>query len=93
MGTFHSDMGELHGITVAVETRDGKVHIGRYEVEMNGQIILNDADVHAEGEGGKTNAEFLSFAAQFGIWARHKRIAVPKADAVSVRRLGEIAAG
>jgi hypothetical protein len=46
MGTFHSDKGELHGITVVVDTKDAVVYIGRCW-EMNDQeIVLLDVDEH-----------------------------------------------
>ena len=29
MGTFHSDKGDLHGITVVVDLKDTRVFVGR----------------------------------------------------------------
>ena len=39
MGTFHDDMGELHGITVVVDTNGSMVYIGRCH-EMDDERIL-----------------------------------------------------
>jgi hypothetical protein len=91
VGTFHSDKGELHGITVVVETRATRVYVGRCDEETRAGIVLLDADQHDEGEDGKTNAEYLRFAARYGIFKRHDRVVVPRAEIRSVTRLGDLA--
>ena len=53
-------------------------------------IILNDADVHREGEGGRTKDEYVERAARFGVWKKLDRIFVPQERIASVRRLGEL---
>ena len=40
MGTFHQDRGELHGITVVVDTRGPRVYVGRCETEDAQEIVL-----------------------------------------------------
>ena len=52
MGTFHDGMGELHGITVVVDTDGPVVYIGRcWKVDEEG-IVLVDVDHYEEGEEG-----------------------------------------
>ena len=92
MGTFHQDKGELHGITVVVDTTGPKVYVGRCEVELPDRVVLNDADVHEDGAGGKTKADFIRFAAQFGFWKKFDHVAVPRTEIASVKRLGEVQA-
>jgi len=92
MGTFHHDKGELHGITVVVDTRGDRVLIGRCDTMDEQGIVLLDADAHEDGKDGRTKAAFVRQAAQFGHWNRYARIVVPAADIASVRRLGDIAA-
>lgn len=90
MGTFHHDKGELHGITVVVETHGPRVFIGRCDTLTEQHIVLLDADVHDEGDNGRTNAEFVRQAARFGHWNRHPHIVVPAGEIAAVRRLGEV---
>ena len=45
MGTFHHDKGELHGITVVVDTSGPRVFIGRCDILADEKIIL---DIHPE---------------------------------------------
>ena len=90
MGTFHSDKGELHGITVVVDTEGTRVYVGRCDEETPEGIILLDADVHEDGDGGRSKEQYLDRAAKFGVFAKHPRIVVPKAEIASVRRLGDL---
>lgn len=90
MGTFHQDKGELHGITVVVDTSGEKVYIGRCDVLNDQGIVLHDVDVHSEGENDLTNEQYVARAAQVGAWKKLDRIAIPKGEIASVRRLGEI---
>lgn len=91
MGTFHSDKGELHGITVVVETNGKRVYVGRCDEETGAGIILLDADHHDDGDDGKSTADYLRFAARFGIFKKHDRVVVPRAEVRKVTPLGKIA--
>ncbi len=93
MGTFHHDRGALHGITVVVETAGKDVYVGRCDTEDAQAIVLLDADVHADGAEGRSKEEFVQQAAKVGHWKKHDRVVIPAGDIVSVRRLGDIAAG
>ena len=89
MGTFHDDRGELHGITVAVESADGDLWIGRCDTAEGEQVILLDADVHRGSDETERRA-YLERAARFGVWAKHPRVALAKAGVRSIRRLGDL---
>ncbi len=91
MGTFHSDKGELHGITVVVQTTGARVYVGRCDTQTPDGIVLLDADHHDEGEAGKTNEQYLSFAAKYGVFKKHDHLVVPAAEITNVQRLGELA--
>ncbi len=90
MGTFHNDKGELHGITVVVDTTGSRVVIGRCEEVTPVAVILNDAESHETGAGGKSKDDFIRRAAQVGVWPKLKRVVVPIGEVASIRRLGEI---
>jgi hypothetical protein len=90
MGTFHQGKSELHGITVVVDTTGPEVFVGRCDDEDDRGILLNDVDVHREGEGGRSKEEYVRRAAQLGVWKRYDRLLIPRDRIASVRRLGEV---
>jgi hypothetical protein len=90
MGTFHQGKGELHGITVVVDTTGPEVFVGRCDDMDERGIVLDDADVHREGEGGRSKDEYVQRAARFGVWKKLDRIFIPREKVASVRRLGEL---
>jgi len=92
MGTFHQNKGELHGITVVVETTGPEVFVGRCDTVTQQGVILLDADVHREGEDEGSRTEYLSRAARFGVWKKFDRIIVATDKVASVRKLGELEA-
>ncbi|MGE0192514.1 MAG: hypothetical protein AB7T63_10795 [Planctomycetota bacterium] len=96
MGTFHHDKGDLHGITVVVDTPGPLVYVGRCDTITPEGVILLDADVHDASLPGSAGAPvskeaYLKRAAAWGVFKRHDRVVVPHADVASVRRLGELA--
>ncbi len=88
MGTFHDTRDPLHGITVVATTGD-TVFVGRCHERASGTVVLVDADEHSEGQGGKTNAEYLARAARFGVWKKHDRILLDAADLVGLAPLSD----
>ena len=93
MGTFHSDKGALHGITVVVETPGPRVYIGRCDEQRPDGVLLLDVDHHDDGEDGKSREEYLAFAARYGVFKKHDRFLVPAAEVASIRPLGELRSG
>jgi len=90
VGTFHDGRGELHGITVVVETTAGDCLVGRYDLEDERGLLLRDVDVHRAGDTDRTREAFLDRAARFGPWPRHRALVLPRTDVLALRRLGEI---
>ena len=91
MGTFHSGLGDLHGITVVVDTSGPEIWIGRCHEVTDRGVFLHDADVHQDGEKGLSKEAWVKKAAEYGIWKKHESVVVPKESVISLRRLGEIA--
>ncbi len=91
MGTFHDDLGELHGITVVVDTSGPMVYIGRCHEADDERVVLRDVDEHEDGREGTSKEELVQRAARFGVWKKHHRLVVPRAEVTSIKRLGEIA--
>jgi len=91
MGTFHNDKGELHGITVVVDTDGPDVFVGRCHEVTPAGVVLLDVDVHSEAPGAASKDEWVRRAARFGVWGRHRHLVVPSARVASIRRLGDVA--
>ena len=89
MATFHPGRHELHGVTVVVDTHGTEVWVGRCDDLDERGVILLDADVHREGEGG-SRQEYLEKASRFGVWKTVERVLIPADRIASVRRLGEL---
>jgi hypothetical protein len=90
MGTFHQNKGELHGITVVVDTTGDEILVGRCDEVTPQGVILLDADVHRDGDGGRSKEEYVRQAAQFGVWKKHDRVVVPADRVAKIERLGEV---
>jgi hypothetical protein len=86
--TFHEDRGELHGMTVVVDTGD-ELWVGRCDTAEGAHVVLVDADVH-RGEDPAGREEYLRKAADFGVWKKHDRVAIPHGRVRTLRRLGEL---
>ncbi len=93
MGTFHHDRSPLHGITVAVDTRGPSLYVGRCDEMDDETIVLLDVDVHEDGAGGRSKADYLRRAVQFGTWKKHDRVTLPMSEVAWVKPLGQIEAG
>ncbi len=91
MGTFHSDKGALHGITVVVRTKAGPVFVGRCDTVTPHGVFLKDAQRHADGQDGKSIDEFLQAAVQWGHWPKLPEVEIPATDVIEVVRLTELA--
>lgn len=89
--TFHHHRHELHGITVVVDTRGAEVWVGRCDDIDADSVILLDADVHADGNEGRSKQDWVQQAARYGVWKRHDRVVLPRDEVVSVLRLGDVA--
>ncbi len=90
MGTFHEGKHQLHGITVVVDTSGPEIWVGRCEDIHEHQILLVDADVHRDGDEGRSKAEYVQRAASFGVWKKHDRVRIDRRAVASVRRLGDL---
>jgi hypothetical protein len=90
MGTFHQGKGELHGITVVVDTDGPEIFVGRCDDVDERGVILHDVDVHCDGDDGRSKEDYVKRAAQLGVWKKYDHMVIPNARVISIRRLGEI---
>ena len=92
MGTFHENMGELHGVTVVAFAGD-TVYVGRCHEMDEQRLLLLDADEHSEGQDDRTNGQYLERAAKFGVWKKHDKLLLPVSDISEVVPLGKFYRG
>jgi hypothetical protein len=90
MGTFHRNKSPLHGITLVVDTTGPEVFVGRCDDEDERGFVLDDVDVHREGDGGRSKEQYVDRAARLGFWKKHDRLFIPRERVASVRRLGDL---
>jgi hypothetical protein len=85
----HEHRHALHGLTVVVETDGPELWVGRCDDVVEEGVVLRDADVHREGAGETPRSDWLARARRLGVWPRHRRVVVPAARVIAVRRLVE----
>lgn len=87
---FHPGHHELHGITVVVDTRDGRTYVGRFDKEDTSGMHLLNVAIHDEADTTTSREEYLRRTVKFGVRAEQKHLVVPAGDVVSIRRLAEL---
>ena len=93
MGTFHSGKGDLHGITVVVDTHGPTIYVGRCDTVTADGVMLLGADRHDESvDGAKPKQTWVARAADLGFHPRIDQVLVPTADVASVTPLGDVSA-
>ena len=90
MGTFHDGKGDLHGITVVVDTDGPEVWAGRCDTMQDGHIVLLGADRHQVDDGSTSKDEWVRRAAMVGVHPVHDRVVLPLDRVTSVRKLGDV---
>jgi hypothetical protein len=90
MGTFHQGKSELHGITVVVDTTGPEILVGRCDDMDERGIVLDDVDVHKDGEGGRSKEQYVQKAALYGVFKKYDRLFIPKEKVASIKRLGQV---
>ena len=83
----HAAKGELHGITVVVDTTGAEVYVGRFFEQRGDGIVLLDVARHTDGAGGLSKQQYVQNAARFGQWKELDQVVVPLPEARSVTRL------
>ena len=64
----HAAKGDLHGITVVVDTTGAELYIGRFFEQRGDGIVLLDVARHSDGANGVSKEQYVQTAARFGQW-------------------------
>jgi hypothetical protein len=83
----HAAKGELHGVTVVVDTTGAELFIGRFFEQRGDGIVLLDVARHTEGAGGVSKEQYVQTAARYGQWKELDQMVVPLPEVRSVTRL------
>ena len=86
----HADKGDLHGITVVVDTTGTELYIGRFFEQRSEGILLLDVARHTDGAGGVSKQQYLRTAARYGQWKERDQVMVPLSKIRSVTRLADV---
>ena len=83
----HADKGDLHGITVVVDTTGAELYIGRFFEQRGDAIVLLDVARHRDGANGVSKQQYVDTAARYGQWKEFEQVLVPLPEVRSVTRL------
>jgi hypothetical protein len=88
----HAAKGDLHGITVVVDTTGAELYIGRFFEQRGDGIVLLDVARHSDGANGVSKEQYVQTAARFGQWKELQQVVVPLPEVRSVTRLADAGA-
>ena len=86
----HADKGDLHGITVVVDTTGDEVYIGRFFEQRADGVVLLDVARHRAGANGVSKEQYVETAARYGQWKELEQVVVPLPQVHSVTRLADV---
>lgn len=89
MGTFHHGKGDLHGITVVVDTPGATAYVGRCDTVTDDGVFLLDVDIYEAKPGDPSKEAWIQRAAKVGIWKKLDQLFVPRAEIASIQRLAD----
>ena len=85
----HANKGDLHGITVVVDTTGAELYIGRFFEQRGDGIVLLDVARHRDGANGVSKQQYVDTAARYGQWKELAQVLVPLPEVRSVTRLAD----
>ena len=77
----HAAKGDLHGITVVVDTTGAELYIGRFFEQRGDGIVLLDVARHSDGANGVSKEQYVQTAARFGQWKEFEQVQLPEVAA------------
>lgn len=92
MQSRHETKGELHGVTVVVDTVGVELFIGRFYEERANGIVLLDVALHNDDRSDVSKEKYVQSAARYGQWKEFDQVVVPSEKVRSVSRLIDVSA-
>jgi hypothetical protein len=78
-----------HGLNLVIETKSGRVIIGRFDSADPFEVRMHDCDVY-EPQSGTDSEPYIRETATYGVDVKQRDFSFPAAEVVRWRRLGEI---
>jgi hypothetical protein len=78
-----------HGSNLVVETKSGRVIIGRFDSSNGFQVVMHDCDVYDPPAGADVEA-YVRESATYGVDVKQRDLAFDAHTIVRWRKLGEI---
>ena len=85
----HAHKGDLHGITVVVDTTGADLYIGRFFEQRDDGVVLLDVARHRGGANGVSKQQYVETASRYGQWKELDQVLVPLSEVRSVTRLAD----
>jgi hypothetical protein len=78
-----------HGLNLVIETRSGRVIIGRFDSATPFEVLMHDCDVY-EPQPGTDPEAYIRETATYGVDVKQRDFSFPAAEVVRWRHLGAI---
>lgn len=78
-----------HGINLVIETKSGKVILGRFDSADAFQVHMHDCDIHQPAAGVDPES-YIRETATYGVDVKERDYSFPVAQVLRWRRLGDI---
>ena len=78
-----------HGLNLVIETKSGRVIIGRFDSVSGFEAIMHDVDVYEPKPGADTEA-YIRETATYGVDVKQRDFSFDASSVVRWRHLGEI---
>lgn len=78
-----------HGTNLVLETKSGKVYIGRFDSVQGLEVSLHDCDIFDPSSGGDRE-QWIRETATYGVDVKHRDLTFPAFEVTRWRMLGDI---
>ena len=78
-----------HGSNLVVETKSGRVIIGRFDSSNGFQVLMHDCDVYDPPQGADPEA-YIRETATYGVDVKQRDLAFDALSIVRWRKLGDV---
>ena len=78
MGTFHQNKGELHGITVIVDTTAPRSSWAGATTWTTAASSSTTPTSIATATSGRSKEDYVTRVAQLGFWKKHDHLMIPQ---------------
>lgn len=78
-----------HGLNLVIETKSGRIVIGRFDSTNGFQVVMHDVDVY-DPPSGTDPEHYIRESATYGVDVKQRDFTFEAAQVVRWRKLGEI---